>query len=439
MSKRLKGLREKKVEIFEKAEALIAKVETEKRDFTAEERTLNDGYRATLKAIDADIDAEHEMELQRAKMATPVVLESTEGFSIPRQHALKHFKGEKPTERAHRFGQFMLASVFGNVKAHEWCMKNGVVLRAQSEGVNTAGGFLVPEEIAMDIIVLRDEYGLARRKLQVMPMGRDTITVPRLASGLTAYFVGEGATITASQAAWNQVRLTAKKLGALTILSSELDEDAAVNVGDILVGEMAYAFANKEDTVLFSGTGISTDGGITGLRTIFNAGVGSLIGAVDAGSGLDTMAEITAADLARAQGALPQYVYTRGNPTWYCSQTMWANVFERLIGASGGVTKDQASGRTIREYNGYPVELTQAMLAPAAATTNCDDVAMILFGDLAMAASMGDRRGITVARSTEYKFAEDQVAIKATERFDINVHDTGDTVTAGPIVALMGE
>jgi HK97 family phage major capsid protein len=160
---------------------------------------------------------------------------------------------------------------------------------------------------------------------------------------------------------------------------------------------------------------------MTGLRKIFNDGVGALAGSVDAASGHDTMAEIDATDLASVQGKLPQYVYDRGNPKWYCSQTMWANVFERLIGASGGVTKDQASGRTMREYNGYPVEITPAMLAPATPTTDASDVAMILFGDLNMSASMGDRRGMTISRSTEYKFAEDQIAIKGTERFDINV------------------
>jgi HK97 family phage major capsid protein len=170
----------------------------------------------------------------------------------------------------------------------------------------------------------------------------------------------------------------------LTYLSPELDEDAAVNIGDILAGEIAYAFAKAEDTALFSGDGTSTYHGIQGLRTIFNAGVGSLKGSVDAASGHDTMAEIDATDLAAVQGKLPQYVYERGNPTWYCSQTMWANVFERLIGASGGVTKDQASGRTLREYNGYPVEITPAMLAPTATDTDASDVAMILFGDIGM-------------------------------------------------------
>jgi len=64
---------------------------------------------------------------------------------------------------------------------------------------------------------------------------------------------------------------------------------------------------------------------------------------------------------------------------------------------------------------------------------------MILFGDLNMSVTMGDRRGMTISRSTEYKFAEDQIAIKGTERFDITCHNTGDTTTAGSIVALMGE
>jgi HK97 family phage major capsid protein len=48
-----------------------------------------------------------------------------------------------------------------------------------------------------------------------------------------------------------------------------------------------------------------------------------------------------------------------------------------------------------------------------------------------MAVTFGDRRGMTIARSTDYKFAEDLIAIKGTERFDIVAHDTGDTTNAG--------
>ena len=40
--------------------------------------------------------------------------------------------------------------------------------------------------------------------------------------------------------------------------------------------------------------------------------------------------------------------------------------------------------------------------------------------------------------SDEYKYAEDQIALKATSRIDINVHSLGDTTNAGPFVSLVG-
>ena len=60
-----------------------------------------------------------------------------------------------------------------------------------------------------------------------------------------------------------------------------------------------------------------------------------------------------------------------------------------------------------------------------------------LLGNFRLGTAMGDRRALTLALSTEYKFAEDQLAIRGTDRFDINVHDVGNTTTAGPIVGLI--
>ncbi len=431
-----------------KVDELSALVDKMNAEGYVQAKADDDAYEAAKKAIadlDKAIERRKDADALKASTATVVRTEGPGTKAIvpatPRRiGALKNIRGELAEERAYRAGQFFLASMFGNEKAGAWCKENGILVqKALSEGVNSAGGVFVPEELQNEIIILRNSYGLARRDLRVIPMGRDTMTVPKLVSGLTMYFTGEGVAATQSQPVWGNVRLTAKKASVLTVYSSELDEDAVIDVGDTLVDEIAYAYALGEDGCLFSGDGTSTYGGMTGLRTIFNTGVGTLAGAVDAASGHDTMAEIDVTDLATVQGKLPQYVYDRGTPKWYCSQTMWANVFERLIGASGGVTKDQASGRTLREYNGYPVEITPAMLAPAAASTDASDVAMILFGDLNMSATMGDRRGMTISRSTEYKFAEDQIAIKGTERFDINVHNAGDATTPGSIVALMGE
>jgi HK97 family phage major capsid protein len=447
MSNRLKALREKRADIIKAAEQITEKAEKESRlVLNDDERKAHDAHLGEIKTLDGEIDREESILVAKAAKAQPIgALESVPAFSAARSvvsaHALKNIRGEQALSRAHKVGQFFLATMYGSEKAANWCRDNGLaVQKAMSEGVNSAGGFLVPEEVSMEIITLRDNYGLARQELRAYPMGRDRITIPKWVSGLTTYFVDDkGTAVTTSDPVFGQIGLTAKALAALTYVSRDLDEDAAVSMGDLIASELAWAFAKTEDGCLFSGDGTSTYGGMTGLRSIFNAGVGSLAGAVDAASGHDTMAEIDATDLASVQGKLPQYVYDRGNPKWYCSQTMFANVFERLIGASGGVTKDQASGRTIRQYNGYDVVITPAMLAPASATTDASDVAMILFGDLSMAVAMGDRRGLEVERDMSYRFANRQVAILGTERFDIVAHGTGDTSNAGAVVALMGE
>lgn len=436
----MRAARAKKVDAFA---ALVATMNADGYVDTPDDTKAYDALKGEVAAFDVRIKREEESNALKATVATPVIDVRNPLTVAARPYdnaSLKNITGANAAERAFKLGNFLLASIMGNEKAGVWCRENGIILqRAASEGINSAGGVLVPEEMENEIITLRNKYGLARRLLRVVPMGRDTITTPKWVSGLTMYFVGEGVAGTESTPVWTNVRLTAKKAMVLTLASSELDEDAVVNIGDTLGSEIALAFATGEDNCLFSGDGTSTYGGITGFRKIFNDGVGVLAGAVDAASGHDTEAEFDANDIARSMGALPQYVFERGNPAFLMTQTMWANVFERLIGAAGGVTKDQASGKTIRMYNGFPVELTPSMLAPATPTTDTSDVVNWLFGDVSMAASMGDRRGMTLARSTEYKFAQDQIAIKGTERFDIVAHGTGDATTAGPIVAMMGE
>ena len=432
-------LRASRAAVIDKMAGLVAKMNAADYTDDAADQTAYDAAKVEVTKFDKRISLTEETQKLQGSLAKPIVPQKS-GFVMPpgtvRSGKLKNFKSDDAELRALRFGSFMLASLFGNVKAHTFCRENGIEIKAHSEGVNSQGGYFVPEEFSTAIIDLRDSYGLFRQLCNVFPMGRDTLTIPRRAGGLTAYAVGEAVAITQSQTAWDQVRLTAGKWGVLTLVSSELDEDAVINIGDMLAGEIAYAFAVAEDTAGFAGDGSAAFHGITGLLKRFTNGVGSLVGAVDAASGNDTFAEYTAGDLNAVMAKLPQYVYQRGTARWYTSQVGWALTFQRIIQAAGGLTKDDATGQYVYQYMGFPVMITPAL---PTATTDLSDNAVMLFGDISMACAFGDRRGMTVARSTEYKFAEDQIAIKATERFDINVHSIGDTVTAGPVVALMAE
>ncbi len=89
---------------------------------------------------------------------------------------------------------------------------------------------------------------------------------------VTASFVSENASFSASDASFGQQTLTAKKLGVLMVLSKELDQDQVVNLGDYLNRLAARAIAYKEDDTGFNGDGTSGYGNITGLKNALQAG-----------------------------------------------------------------------------------------------------------------------------------------------------------------------
>lgn len=342
------------------------------------------------------------------------------------------FLGTGGKARAFKVGQFCRAALFGRQDAIDWCKENGVALvKAQSEGVNSAGGVLVPEEMMAEIIVLRETYGVFRKECRVVPMGRDTLNWPRRTGGLTAYFVNENTALTQSQVAFDNVSLTAKKLAVLTLLSTEIAEDAVIAIADFVVNEIAYAFASKEDDCGFNGDGTSTYGGMRGLTVLAIDGSHNA-GKYTAASGHNTFATLDGTDLTGLMGTLPQYALS--NAKFYCSQVAFATTFERLIAAAGGNSISTLDGAIQYRYLGYPIVISQKL---PLITTTLTTKAMLFFGDLTKAAAMGERRGVTIRRLEE-RFADtDQIGIMGTERFDINVHDMGDNTNAGPLVSLV--
>jgi len=360
--------------------------------------------------------------------------------SLPNLYSHSHlraFKGATAAKDAYYMGKWTQATVLDDAEAKQWCRDHSVEMRVQTEGVNAAGGFIVPSTMETTIINLREEYGSARRNARIVPMESDHTTIPRRAGGVTSYFVGETTAITESDMSWNQVELTAKELGCLTRMSASLNEDGIINMADTLVNEMALAFATKEDQCAIDGDGTATYGGMTGIRTKMIDGlhVGSWYEAVAAG---DEWSELEDADLMNVMGQLPYYA--RRNAKWHCSPVAKVALFDRLIMAAGGASMtERGDGLRQTKYMGYPIEEWQAMpSADAGAALNA--VIMLFFGDYSMSTSLGSRRGITIAKSVDRYFEYNQIAIRATERFCVNNHDIGGLLAAnrGPVVGLLG-
>ena len=339
--------------------------------------------------------------------------------------------------KAYRLGMWFLGTVLGNAKAANWISERGI--KDHLENNNALGGYLVPEEFAGDIINLVEQYGVFRANARVVSMSSDTRVQPKRAGGITAYFVGEGSSITSSDNSFENVRLTAKKLAVYTRLSSELNEDAAVDLGAWVAAECARAFAQKEDECGFAGDGTSTYGGIVGaraaLKEIDTATIANIKGLqVATGTGYATSyASAILADFRGVVGRLPQYADT-ANAAWYVSRTFYHTVMAKLADSAGGNTNETIAAGGPREplFMGYPVRISQAMPSSPAVSQVC-----ALLGDLSQGAFFGDRRGIGVSLSEHDAFQADELALRAVERFDINVFGVGDTTAAGPIVGLI--
>lgn len=381
-------------------------------------------------------------------------------FRIPanvRRMPVRNFSGEHngrtAEQRAYAFGNWLLAKLahdmphqFGHAFPAAVNFVNnymgGIYNTAHGESDATTGGhFLVPEEFSRDLIVLREQYGVVRRLFGMEPMASDVKNIPKRASGLTASFVGESSAGSESNMTWSNVQLVAKKVMTVARMSNELSADAVISIGDQLAGEIAYAFANKEDECGLNGTGASTYGGIVGARQALKTAAGdpttTSAGGIIVAAG-NAYSEITLANFNSVVGILPAFADTP-NATWVVHKSFYHSVMQRLEMAAGGAqAREIAEGNRGRPlFMGYPVTFSQVMPSTEANSQVC-----ALLGDFRLGAVMGDRSMLSIQFSehasigSESVFERDQIAIRGTERFDMVVHGVGNTTTAGPIVGL---
>jgi HK97 family phage major capsid protein len=357
---------------------------------------------------------------------------------------LKAFRGQDGARQAHRFGNFIAAALHRHEPAIQFCREQGIqVRRAHSEGDNESGGFLVPTEFEQTIIDLRLEYGVFRPNSNVVPMSGARKERPKRKGGLKAYPIGAGKNnrrLTESKQDWGLVGLDPKKWGVLAKYEEELSEDWLMATGDNFASESAYAFAQVEDECGFIGDGSSDYHGIVGVIPKLqglSGTVGNIAGIVVASG--NTWDEIVKEDILKLVGRLPSFARKSGQVKWYCTNEFWATVLCRIALSMGGATMAEIEGEMRKVFLGIPVEDVEVM-----PHVEANSQIPLLYGNLAQAAEFGDRRGMTVkmTNSNGDDFEEDIEAYKATERFDINVHDVGNADAtpskrkAGSIVAL---
>ena len=447
-------LREMKAELQEEMDAIVAVTEREERELSDEEASrcseitdklipiINKQHKSTM-AIEKERNAR--MESRALEMIETTRTESGRidagadknvtrfaSMKIPakaKSHGpLQAFKGPDAEKDAYIAGQVILAGMFGSEPAQRFCQQNGLQVNGlMSSSDNSKGGFIVPDEMSQTLIRIREERGVFPQFANRIPMGADIIRIPRLLTDVTAYWTGEGVEITASDAVIGEAELMARKLSALTKVSSELDEDAVIDIGDMITQSMGYAMADKIDDAAFNGDGTSTYGGVLGIKNALDSNAISV--ALSGNVGASTL------DLVDFENALAIYPqYAGASPRWFMHSAVYYSSAFALMNAAGGNTNVTLSnGVPTMMFLGFPVTFTQVMTS-----TTGSSVSTILayFGDLRLGSAYGVRRSVRTEVTMDRYFENDLIGIKCTERVAINIHERGDTIRNRPIIAL---
>lgn len=366
-----------------------------------------------------------------------VKMESKIEFKTPVSYKNLPFSGsnEEKGRKAYAWGRFAKA-ITGDKASQDW-LKEHTSYKAASEGTNSAGGFMVPDELLAELIFLRDQYGVVRRNARVIGMNSDTLWVPKNSASASVYWPGENSAITESSPTFARVEVLAKKMGILSQVSSELNEDSLVEIGAALAQDMAWRVSNEEDRVCFNGSSATAaDGNINGFITEVN-GVASNVGLVAGASGsAGNWNAFTRANFRSVVSKLPLYADIPGQVKWYMSRQCFNDVVCSVIldAASGNSNTDLMNFNNGQpSLFGYPVEFSQHMQTASAGSNNTPAVA---FGNLQTGAVLGDRRDFNVKVSEHYYFNQDALAFRGTTRIGFTCHDPGTSSAAGSIILL---
>lgn len=298
------------------------------------------------------------------------------------------------------FGEFLRAvNDFHKHKMEpgDWRMK------ALSEGTDSAGGFLVPEQWTKGIEQAALENVIVRPLARKMPMTTDTLNYPTVKDtahsssvhgGVIAYWTEEAGTKTASQPTFGTLKLIAKKLIGFTYASDELLEDSAIALEALLIKLFGDAVAWYEEEAFWQGNG-----------------VGQPLGIINSGA-LITPARATANQVALADLG---NIMARFNGNLYGRSTIWVGnkaILPYLVSlASTIVTWAGIAGQKVPTgLFGIPLAFTEHQ----ATLGSVGDIGLYDLDKYLI----GDRKGLKIDRSIEYRFSTDETTWRFVKRVD---------------------
>jgi HK97 family phage major capsid protein len=416
---RIVALKQRLATVVENMDGMLAAAATEdNRDLTAEEIGKFDAFKAEADKLEADIAREQDVLNRKAIAAQPVG--TVPGTAAPVANTVP---AAPAGEKGIMFARMTraLAVARGNPfhareVAESW--GDSGLFANQNMGSGAAGGFLVPEAVASEMIeLLRPASVVMASSPIVMPMVNGNMTMNRQATGVTATYVGEQQASNATGVTFGQVKLSAKKLQALVPISNDLLRSASLAADRVVRDDLILSLATRTDLAFIRGSGTAFSP--RGLRFQLT-GTAQETANVLTMTASPSLVTITS-DLGRLELAHMNADVTPIRPTWLMAPRTLMHL-TNLRDGNGNLAFPEIG---LGELRGKPFRVTTQIPTNLGAGTETE-LYLVDFGHIVV----GEHMGVEIAMSTEASylnasgtlvsaFAQDETLMRAIQQHDI--------------------
>lgn len=283
-------------------------------------------------------------------------------------------------------------------------------LRSEQRAIGTTGAFIPVAYANTFQDQLRKRTAVLAAGPQILPVtSAGSLKVPAITASVTVAGIAEAGTISASDPTLTTTTLDPKKFAAMTLVNREAIEDSAPELRQVIANALIKDLAVELDKQLVTGDG--TGQNLTGLRNISGTTSGASTG-TNGGA-------LTFAFLADTLGAYDSANADPDRAAWIMHARTWASVRKLADSQARPIVSIDPTLGVRPTLWGKPVFISNSLSITETVGTSTD-CSTILLADMSQVL-VGVAREVELVISEDFKFDTDQIAVRATARYDIAV------------------
>ena len=267
----IKNLLEKRAKVWKTAKSFVDTHEDKNGLLSAEDTATYNKMEKEIEDLTAAIDRQQRAAQREADLNKPLNSPLTN----------KPYKGEQSEKKSGRatdeYKDAMISAMRSNFRN---------ISNVLQEGVDSDGGYLVPEEYDSRLIEVLEEENIMRSlATTITTSGQHKINIA--ATKPAAAWIEEGGALSFGDATFDQIYLDAYKLHVAIKVTEELLYDNAFNLENYIITQFGKALGNAEEDAFLNGDGKGKPIGIFDAK-----GGGNVLGTLTAAIKSDDMLDL---------------------------------------------------------------------------------------------------------------------------------------------------